>query len=169
MRCSLWTSRIWTFLLVNVCVILLSDSSPLSKLHGLDSILDVTHKTRKSAQTGVQQRWRLRANDGHPRLCPIRALIQVSLVYGKNMDPSGPLWRQTTSYDAVDMTRPVVSVIISLQMLHRSNVHLDCSRAKPCTYQAPTEGRNQGMGPLWNTLFSTWWLPVPSQGAWLVC
>ena len=46
---------------------------------------DVLIKTRKMAQTGVRSTWRLYGNNFDPRICPLRALIRLTKVYGKDI------------------------------------------------------------------------------------
>lgn len=126
--------------------------------------VDITHKIRKSAQTGVPQRWRLRANDTDQRLCPIRALIRMATVYGPELEPTGSVFLQTTSYGAVDFNRPVViSLFISLSCSDTYCSLVDSTSHFPCVDQASATGWDQRMGSVWDSFLPTWWLPAPSQ------
>ncbi|KAF7967243.1 hypothetical protein HWV62_35061 [Athelia sp. TMB] len=73
---------------------------------------DVKLATRKSAQTGVQHVWRLYANDEDPRLCPMRALIRLSMVYGPEVSTSGPLFLRVNQIGAVT-SEPLTNFTLS--------------------------------------------------------
>ncbi|KAF7982858.1 hypothetical protein HWV62_25838 [Athelia sp. TMB] len=85
--------------------------SSINKIPGERTYFDVRLVTRKSAQTGVPHVWRLWSNDGDPKMCPIRAFIRLSMVYGPE-DRTGPLFLKLNQFGAVtseSMTNPVLS------------------------------------------------------------
>ncbi len=65
---------------------------------------------QKSAQTGVNEFWRLYANDNDPKICPVRALIRLRIVYGSAIKPTGPLFLQISPSGAVVVGTPVVFI-----------------------------------------------------------
>jgi hypothetical protein len=69
---------------------------------------DVSLVTRKSAQTGVTHSWRVHANDLDVKLCPLRTLIRLAMVYGDNIKLAGPLFLRVNAYGAVTQNLPVV-------------------------------------------------------------
>lgn len=64
--------------------------------------------TRKSAQTGVGHVWTLHANDADPKICPVRALIRLAVVYGEMVNMSGPLLLRVNKNGAILQDAPVV-------------------------------------------------------------
>ncbi|KAJ7795378.1 hypothetical protein B0H14DRAFT_2620969 [Mycena olivaceomarginata] len=57
--------------------------------------------TRKSAQTGVGHAWTLHANDLDPKICPVRALIRLAVVYGETTPLTGPLFLRINKHGAI--------------------------------------------------------------------
>ncbi|KAF7311911.1 hypothetical protein MIND_00202500 [Mycena indigotica] len=75
---------------------------------------DVKPKTRKTAQTGVGHGWRLHANDSDPRICPMRALIRLAMVYkSSGIQWSGPMFLQVAASGAIQQDRPLTSSVLS--------------------------------------------------------
>ena len=70
---------------------------------------DVHLKTRKSAQTGLAHGWTLHANDDDPKICPMRALIRLAVLYGENVELSGPLFLKVNNNGAIMQDSPLVS------------------------------------------------------------
>jgi hypothetical protein len=68
-------------------------------------------KTRKSAQTGITHVWTLHANDEDPKICPMRALIRLAVLYGEDFSLSGPLFLKVNKNGAVMHDTPLVSPI----------------------------------------------------------
>ncbi|KLO10084.1 hypothetical protein SCHPADRAFT_943121 [Schizopora paradoxa] len=58
------------------------------------SYFEISHKTRKNAQTGCRQNWFLHANDVDTFLCPLRALMRLAILYGEKNPCTGPLFLQ---------------------------------------------------------------------------
>ncbi|KAJ7123824.1 hypothetical protein C8R43DRAFT_899359 [Mycena crocata] len=81
--------------------------------------VEISLQTRKSAQTGVTHSWRLYANDLDPKICPMRALIRLAVVYGDTVKLSGPLFLRVNAYGAVNQAQPIVS----LGFLFKSTYH----------------------------------------------
>ncbi|KAH9962507.1 hypothetical protein BGW80DRAFT_1545551, partial [Lactifluus volemus] len=69
----------------------------------------VALKTRKTAQTGILHTWKLHANDQDEKICPVRALIRLAMLYGEDVELSGPLFMRVNSTGAVMQPQPVVS------------------------------------------------------------
>ncbi|KAJ7171864.1 hypothetical protein C8R43DRAFT_1146423 [Mycena crocata] len=65
--------------------------------------------TRKSAQTGIGHAWTLHANDMDPKICPVRALIRLAVVYGTSIDLAGSLFLKVNKYGAI-LQDPIVCV-----------------------------------------------------------
>ncbi|KAJ7066766.1 hypothetical protein B0H15DRAFT_764970, partial [Mycena belliarum] len=65
----------------------------------ISEFLEVKLRTRKSAQTGVGHAWILYANDLDPKICPVRALIRLAVVYGETVTLSGPLFMKVNKND----------------------------------------------------------------------
>ncbi|KAF7965122.1 hypothetical protein HWV62_45545 [Athelia sp. TMB] len=86
--------------------------SSINKIPGERAYFDVKLATRKSAQTGVQHVWRLYANDEDPHLCPMRALIRLSMVYGPEVSTSGPLFLRVNQIGAVT-SEPLTNFTLS--------------------------------------------------------
>ncbi|KAJ7164608.1 hypothetical protein C8R43DRAFT_1166537 [Mycena crocata] len=74
---------------------------------------EVQLSTRKSAQTGVGHAWTLYANDEDPKICLMRALIRLSVVYGEAVDLTGPLFLKVNKNGAI-LQDPIVCNFISL-------------------------------------------------------
>nr|GAT42317.1 predicted protein [Mycena chlorophos] len=75
---------------------------------------DVRPKTRKTAQTGVGHPWRLHGNDKDPRICPVRAMMRLAMVYDSSgVAWSGPMFLQVTAAGAIDQARPLTSSVLS--------------------------------------------------------
>ncbi|KAF8230492.1 hypothetical protein L208DRAFT_1423829 [Tricholoma matsutake] len=74
---------------------------------------DVHLKTQKSAQTGIAHAWTLHANDDNPKICPMWALIQLAVLYGKNITLSGPLFLKVNKNGAIMQDTPVTSSMLS--------------------------------------------------------
>ncbi len=62
---------------------------------------DVYLRTRKSSQTGITHGWRLWMNDSDPKICPLRALIRLAVLYGDSGRLSGPLFLKIDTKGAV--------------------------------------------------------------------
>jgi hypothetical protein len=78
----------------------------------------VALKTRKTAQTGVLHTWKLHANDYDVKICPLRAMIRLAMLYGEGIELSSPLFLRVSSTGAVMQPMPVVySFCISLRLL----------------------------------------------------
>ena len=69
-------------------------------------------KTRKSAQTGITHVWTLHANDADPKICPMRALIRLAVLYGENFSLSGPLFLKVNKNGAVMQDTLLVSLLV---------------------------------------------------------
>ncbi|KAF9804531.1 hypothetical protein IEO21_09337 [Rhodonia placenta] len=101
--------------------------------------VDVQLGVRKSAQTGTNHVWRLWANETNLKICPMCALIRLSAMYGKDVQPLGPLFRKVS-------------------------VH-DIGYSQPCLDQGPARSWLQVMDLVWHTLIPTGRVPVPCQAA----
>ena len=66
---------------------------PIAEVYSA-SYFEISHKTRKNAQTGCRQNWFLHANDVDPFLCPLRALMRLAILYGEENPCTGPLFLQ---------------------------------------------------------------------------
>ncbi|KAJ7877708.1 hypothetical protein B0H14DRAFT_2295908, partial [Mycena olivaceomarginata] len=64
----------------------------INMIPGMREYFEVQLSTRKSAQTGVGHAWTLHANDFDPKICPVRALIRLAVVYGETTPLTGPLF-----------------------------------------------------------------------------
>jgi hypothetical protein len=64
--------------------------------------------TRKSAQTGVGHAWTLHANDLDPKICPVRALIRLAVLYGESVSLAGPLFLKVNKHGAILQDVPIV-------------------------------------------------------------
>lgn len=80
----------------------------------LGEYFEVQLKTRKSAQTGINHVWTLHANDNDPKICPMRALIRLAMLYGENPPLTGPLFLKVNKYGAVMQEAAVVGQESSL-------------------------------------------------------
>lgn len=76
----------------------------------LDSYFEINLGTRKTAQSGVLHSWRLHANDSDIRICPMRILIQLALIY-EPVEKSGPLFLQVSAHGAVLPDHPIVCLL----------------------------------------------------------
>jgi hypothetical protein len=85
-------------------------SAPVSVCAG--AYYEVRLKTRKTAQTGVLHTWTLHANDADPVICPVRGLIRLAMIYGREVTPSGPLFLQVHSTGAILSDLPMVSPLL---------------------------------------------------------
>ncbi|KAJ7291741.1 hypothetical protein C8J57DRAFT_1492205 [Mycena rebaudengoi] len=69
---------------------------------GMREYFDVQLGTRKSAQTGTGHAWTLHANDLDPKICPVRALIRLAIVYGEAIPLTGPLFLKINKHETPD-------------------------------------------------------------------
>jgi hypothetical protein len=75
--------------------------------------LECQLSTRKTAQTGVLHGLKLHANDADPKICPVRAIIMLAMLYGDDVELSGPLFLKIHKTGAVLQKEPVVSAPIN--------------------------------------------------------
>ncbi|KAF7318186.1 hypothetical protein HMN09_00326800 [Mycena chlorophos] len=86
----------------------------IEHIPGERKYFEVRPKTRKTAQTGITHPWRLHANDKDPKICPMRAMIRLAMVYrSSGVTWSGPMFLQVTASGAIDQTRPLTSSVLS--------------------------------------------------------
>lgn len=71
--------------------------------------VDIYLEDRKHAQTGDPHCYRVHANDKKPEICPIRALIRLSQVYGPEFDPTGSLFLFSNSKGIIEVGHALVS------------------------------------------------------------
>ncbi|KAJ7497855.1 hypothetical protein B0H11DRAFT_2384658, partial [Mycena galericulata] len=64
----------------------------INMIPGSRESFEVKMFTRKSDQTGIGHAWTLWANDMDPKICPVRALIRLAVVYGQTVDLTGALF-----------------------------------------------------------------------------
>ncbi|KAJ6459715.1 hypothetical protein C8R47DRAFT_965531, partial [Mycena vitilis] len=83
---------------------------------GIREYFEVQLSTRKSAQTGVGHAWTLHANDLDPKICPVRTLIRLAVVYGEEMHLSGPLFLKVNKNGAI-LQDPIVREIFPSKSL----------------------------------------------------
>ncbi|KAK7021481.1 hypothetical protein R3P38DRAFT_3317755 [Favolaschia claudopus] len=80
----------------------------INMIPGTREYFEVQLSTRKSAQTGVGHAWKLYANDTDPKICPVRALICLAVVYGETTPLTGSLFlkvnKMTTSVTSRSLT-----------------------------------------------------------------
>ena len=84
---------------------------------------EVGLKTWKSAQFGVLHTWRLYANDLDVKMCPMRALIHVAMLYG-DRDLSGPLFLKVNKQGAVSEEPVVHFTLFNPLSLTADNIYL---------------------------------------------
>jgi hypothetical protein len=73
--------------------------------------------TRKTAQTGVLHGLKLHANDADPKICPVRAIIMLAMLYSDETEPLGPLFLKIHKTGAVLQKEPVVSAPMDVFLL----------------------------------------------------
>ena len=123
---------------------------------------DVHLKTRKSAQTGLAHGWTLHANDDDPKICPMQALIRLAVLYGENIELSGPLFLKVNNNGAIMQESPLVSQPTS--SFENSQLIIsatDQQHAKPRSYIGLARSWLQILGALWNTLIPPRWMSAP--------
>ena len=70
---------------------------------------DVRLGPRKTQQSGIAHHWRLHANDADPAVCPVRAIIRLVYIYGRDLPKSGPLFLRVRAQGTIDQSKPFVS------------------------------------------------------------
>lgn len=93
---------------------------------------EVQLSTRKTAQTGVLHGLKLHANDSDPKICPVRAVIMLALLYGGDIKLSGPLFLKIHKTGAVLEKEPVVCVLISILVKMKAYNQLDPEHSQSC-------------------------------------
>ncbi|KAK6996187.1 hypothetical protein R3P38DRAFT_3329648 [Favolaschia claudopus] len=81
----------------------------INMIPGTREYFEVQLSTRKSAQTGVGHAWKLYANDTDPKICPVRALICLAVVYGETTPLTGSLFLKVNKNGAV-LQDPIVNL-----------------------------------------------------------
>ncbi|KAK7007167.1 hypothetical protein R3P38DRAFT_3325570 [Favolaschia claudopus] len=84
----------------------------INMIPGTREYFEVQLSTRKSAQTGVGHAWKLYANDTDPKICPVRALICLAVVYGETTPLTGSLFLKVNKNGAV-LQDPITTSVIS--------------------------------------------------------
>ncbi|TFY81507.1 hypothetical protein EWM64_g2501 [Hericium alpestre] len=74
---------------------------------GEEEHYEVHLETCKAQQTGVFHDWRLHTNNEDDKLCPFRALICLSMLYGEDVTLSGPLFLRIGAQGSVLQEQPV--------------------------------------------------------------
>ncbi|KAK7021652.1 hypothetical protein R3P38DRAFT_2533656, partial [Favolaschia claudopus] len=108
---SLHTAYLFAWLLLlrfEEVVRLLFES--INMIPGTREYFEVQLSTRKSAQTGVGHAWKVYANDADPKICPVRALIRLAVVYGETAPLTGSLFLKVKKNGAV-LQDPIVSLV----------------------------------------------------------
>lgn len=80
----------------------------------LVTYVDIYLEDRKHAQTGDPHCYRVHANDKRPEICPIRALIKLSQVYGQEFDPCGSLFLNINQKGIIEVGCPLVREVLYL-------------------------------------------------------
>ncbi|KAK7016490.1 hypothetical protein R3P38DRAFT_3321031 [Favolaschia claudopus] len=84
----------------------------INMIPGTREYFEVQLSTRKSAQTGVGHAWTLHANDTDPKICPVRALIRLAVVYGETVSLTGALFLKVNKNGAI-LQDPITTSVIS--------------------------------------------------------
>ncbi|KAJ7453221.1 hypothetical protein FB451DRAFT_1050494, partial [Mycena latifolia] len=85
----------------------------INMIPGNREFFEVKLSTRKSAQTGIGHAWTLYANDLDPKICPVRALIRLAVVYGETIELAGPLFLKLNKHGAILQDTPIVCQFIT--------------------------------------------------------
>ncbi|KAK7012433.1 hypothetical protein R3P38DRAFT_3588217 [Favolaschia claudopus] len=83
------------------------------KIPGERRYIDISLNTRKQNQTGLLHSGRLHANDGDPTICPVRAFILLTSLYGPEIKKTGPLFLHVTAQGAVMQSQPLTASALS--------------------------------------------------------
>ncbi|KAJ7735849.1 hypothetical protein DFH07DRAFT_753682, partial [Mycena maculata] len=97
----------WLLLLRFEEVVRLSFES-INMIPGARESFEVQLSTRKSAQTGVGHACTMWANDLDPKICPVRALIRLAVVYGTTVNLTGALFLKVNKHGAILQDTPIV-------------------------------------------------------------
>ncbi|KAJ6549519.1 hypothetical protein DFH09DRAFT_1086767 [Mycena vulgaris] len=125
---------------------------------GARGLLEVQLGTRKFAQTGIGHAWTLHANDIDPKICPVRALIRLAVVYGDTIELAGPLFLKVNKNGAVLQDTPITTSIMScaltkdLQDLSYKSWKMygtDSFRRGGCQYRIENKGWTVDMVAAW--------------------
>ena len=76
----------------------------------------VRPNTRKAAQSGVKQSWKNWANDSTEHLCGMRHMILMAQMYGDEIEPTGPLFRQVDAQGRILETGVVSAVFVDIAL-----------------------------------------------------
>jgi hypothetical protein len=109
----------------HLCIMCVTSCSTLTWSGLSGTYFSVALKTRKTAQTGVLHTWKLHANDWDEKICPVRALIRLAMLYGEDVALSGPLFLRVNSTGAIMQPQPAVSLNLPpLSFATMSSLHL---------------------------------------------
>ncbi|KDQ22200.1 hypothetical protein PLEOSDRAFT_1109321 [Pleurotus ostreatus PC15] len=90
-----WGIAVYLFawlLMLRIEEVLRLEFNSIDMIPGEREYFDVYLRTCKSSQTGITHGWRLWMNDSDPKICPLRALIRLAVLYGDSSRLSGPLF-----------------------------------------------------------------------------
>ncbi|KAL1758035.1 hypothetical protein FB107DRAFT_259286, partial [Schizophyllum commune] len=85
----------------------------IEMIPGERRFFDVRLGPRKTQQSGIAHHWRLHANDADPAICPVRAIIRLVYIYGRDLPKSGPLFLRVRAQGAIDQKKPFTSSALS--------------------------------------------------------
>ena len=93
----------------------------------------------------------------------MRALIRLAVLYGENVELSGPLFLKVNNNGAIMQDTPLVSQPTRSFENFRLIVpcHTDQQHAKPCSYNGLARSWLQVLGALRNTLIPARRMPAP--------
>lgn len=94
------------------------------------TFIEVKLTVRKSSQTSTHS-WKLFANEDDTRMCPMRAMIMLARLYGKNVTKQGPLFLKISKQGAVT-SEPMVCRQHWLLLVMLGNWLLSMLRQRAC-------------------------------------
>ena len=71
----------------------------------------ITLGPRKTSQTRTHT-FPLHAHDEDPRLCPKRVFLLLATIYGKDVEPQGPLFRYINNYGHAERDKPLTTSVL---------------------------------------------------------
>src|SRR5277367_4819261 len=119
----------------------------------------VALKTCKTAQTGVLHTWKLHANDGDEKICPVRAMIRLATLYGEAVELSGPLLLKVGGGCHHAASACCEYFVLFTFLFFLTFCHLDHWNPQPSSLKRPSEPWVLFLGPLWYSFIPSRWLP----------
>jgi hypothetical protein len=125
---------------------------------------EVRLKTRKTAQTGILHSWTLHTNDNDLTICPVRALIRVAMLYGKETTPWSPLFLRVHPLGAVLTGQPVVRTNFAFQCNVLIVKMLMLKTTSILSHSLSQDLQEQVLVSVRYSHISLWWMSAPHKG-----